>query len=68
MNYPEPPPFADELSEESRERKIAERAYYLWLDAGSPAGSAVGDWLEAERLLHSEDGSTSESADGAAGR
>jgi len=68
MNYPEPPPFADELSEDSREQKIAERAYYLWLDAGSPVGSAIGDWLEAERQLHSENGSQRDSADAAAVR
>jgi hypothetical protein len=30
---------------------IARRAHALWLARGSPEGSAMDDWLEAERQL-----------------
>ena len=34
--------------------EIARRAHALWLRRGSPAGSAMDDWLEAERQLRRE--------------
>ena len=33
------------------EDAIRAKAYELWLERGSPPGSAEEDWLEAERLL-----------------
>ncbi len=33
------------------ENAIRAKAYELWLERGSPAGSAEEDWREAERLL-----------------
>ena len=34
-----------------RERRIAERAYHRWQQRGSPEGSDLDDWLEAEKEL-----------------
>ncbi|HWA87779.1 MAG TPA: DUF2934 domain-containing protein [Opitutus sp.] len=34
--------------------EIAQRAHSLWLARGSPAGSAMEDWLAAERALRRE--------------
>jgi Protein of unknown function (DUF2934) len=33
-----------------RERRIRERAYFLWLEAGSPEGQSVRFWDRAETL------------------
>jgi hypothetical protein len=35
------------------EQDIANLAYALWQQRGSPEGSAEEDWKEAERQLHS---------------
>jgi len=35
----------------SSNHKVAELAYRLWIERGSPHGSADLDWLEAERQL-----------------
>lgn len=35
-------------------RKVAERAYELWVKRGRPHGSHEADWLEAERQLSGE--------------
>ncbi len=35
----------------SREHRIRELAYQLWLQRGSPRGAADADWLEAERQI-----------------
>jgi hypothetical protein len=32
--------------------EIAERAYQLWIERGSPHGSHEEDWLEAEHQLN----------------
>lgn len=34
------------------QQKIAERAYYLWMERGCCDGSHEQNWLEAERELH----------------
>lgn len=34
--------------------KINERAYFIWLNKGKPANSAVSDWLLAEEELKKE--------------
>ena len=31
--------------------RVAKRAYFLWLERGSPEGSAQEDWLHAEQEL-----------------
>ena len=33
------------------EKEIAELAYLIWQERGSPSGSPEADWLEAERWL-----------------
>lgn len=38
--------------------RIAARAYERWCKRGRPHGSAVQDWLEAERELQTESGRT----------
>jgi len=38
---------------------ISERAYQLWESRGRPEGSAVRDWLDAERQLSADDTSQS---------
>ncbi|MCK9614816.1 MAG: DUF2934 domain-containing protein [Candidatus Omnitrophica bacterium] len=34
--------------------KINARAYYIWLNKGKPANSAVCDWILAEKELKKE--------------
>ncbi|HWX47445.1 MAG TPA: DUF2934 domain-containing protein [Roseomonas sp.] len=34
-------------TEQDLERRIRERAYFLWLEAGSPAGLAEAHWQQA---------------------
>ena len=60
MKSPEPPPFDGELTTDSRDSadsldsrgaSIAERAYFLWLERGSPDDSALNNWLDAEREI-----------------
>lgn len=34
-----------------RERRIRERAYFIWLDEGCPPGKDLDHWLQAEREL-----------------
>ncbi|MDD4182361.1 MAG: DUF2934 domain-containing protein [Candidatus Omnitrophica bacterium] len=44
---------ANEYSPQDIE-KIKERAYFIWLNKGKSAGSAVCDWLLAEKELKNE--------------
>lgn len=51
----QPQPIQQEQGlREISQQDIAERAYALWLQRGSPQGSPEEDWLAAERLLLSE--------------
>jgi len=45
------PPSIQQNSESASEQKIAELAYSLWQERGSPFGSPETDWFEAERQL-----------------
>ena len=42
--------------------KIAEKAYYKYLDKGSKNGGDVNDWLEAEKEVKKEKTSASKTA------
>lgn len=35
-------------------KKINERAYFIWVNKGKPAGSSQADWLQAEKELKKE--------------
>jgi hypothetical protein len=37
-----------------REEQVREAAYFRWLDAGSPTGTALEDWFAAERSLSNQ--------------
>lgn len=39
---------------DDHEKRIRERAYQLWEDAGRPPGRALEHWVEAERQLERE--------------
>ena len=47
---------SDPAAEKPRQsyEQIAVRAYELWEAQGSPEGAELGNWLDAERQLHSE--------------
>jgi hypothetical protein len=45
---------AEQLSSSVTEETIARRAYELYLKRAGEAGRDLDDWLEAERLLRSE--------------
>lgn len=47
---PDEPPVA-EPDRPGRERRIAERAYGLFLGRGQAEGGDIDDWLEAERQV-----------------
>lgn len=42
------------MSNEELEKKIRERAYLLWLDAGQPEGDADGFWHRAREMRDDE--------------
>lgn len=51
------PPLAPTTNSPSpslSQEKIAQRAYEKWLKRGSPQGTEMLDWLEAENELKSE--------------
>jgi Protein of unknown function (DUF2934) len=43
------------LEERRAKQKIAERAYELWVQNGSPAGRDLDFWLQAENDIRSRD-------------
>ncbi|GAC1669592.1 MAG: hypothetical protein NVS9B2_14470 [Steroidobacteraceae bacterium] len=48
----------------SREHRIRELAYQLWLERGSPRGAADTDWLEAERRIAAAEPTPAASSNG----
>jgi Protein of unknown function (DUF2934) len=50
------------------QEEIALRAYHLYLERGGIPGNELEDWVEAERLLISENGKTTENGNGKARR
>jgi hypothetical protein len=55
----QPQPIQQEQGlKEITQQEIAERAYALWLQRGSPGGSPEEDWIAAEQLLLSEQQTT----------
>ncbi|MDX2153208.1 MAG: DUF2934 domain-containing protein [Bryobacteraceae bacterium] len=38
--------------EPDTQSRLRVAAYFIWLNAGSPAGTAVSDWIFAEREAH----------------
>ncbi|KQV39986.1 MULTISPECIES: DUF2934 domain-containing protein [unclassified Rhizobium] len=44
------------MADNDRETRIRNRAHALWLEAGSPEGSADEHWLQAEREIDQGDG------------
>ena len=63
MDASDPPAFCGatgvggvEVYGDERQRRISERAYELWLAAGSPKGIVLEFWLAAERELYDGSG------------
>lgn len=52
--------FSNKKKEEAKKysaqdiARINERAYFIWLNAGKPANSAVSNWFLAEEQLKKE--------------
>jgi hypothetical protein len=40
--------------EDEREKRIRQRALEIWQREGSPEGSSLGHWLQAEREIDEE--------------
>ncbi len=47
-------PLSNETSPQQQQQDIARLAYALWQQRGNPDGSSEQDWLEAERILQSQ--------------
>ena len=47
-----PGPAREGVPPSPTREQIAVRAYEIWLEKGSPAGTELEDWVEAERQLH----------------
>ena len=57
QHYPEQNEVPEQVSDGPDIEQIKQRAYELWMERGSPHGSADQDWYRAEQELRASNGS-----------
>jgi hypothetical protein len=57
QHYPEQNEVPEQVSDSPDIEQIKQRAYELWMERGSPHGSADQDWYRAEQELRASNGS-----------